>query len=173
MKKLKCPCCETEETIEEQFGNVQYMFIKCASCGLIIGGYTKKRKTDKKEKKTMTNRRHNMPQQRQTAPMQMQFSKEAIESAEPMHCMNEIPINEKPGEFMQCGGEIFVEAARLRYINPIMSPTGQQTVATVNIGKLCIACGKIFQPDAWLKNKQETEKATKGTILDKDGKADG
>jgi len=107
----------------------------------------------------------------QPMPQQMQFSREAIESAEEMRCMNEIPVPNKEGEFMQCGGEIFVEATRLRYINPIMSPTGQQTIATVNIGKLCIACGKIFQPDAWLKNKTETEKATKGTILDKEGRA--
>lgn len=104
-------------------------------------------------------------------PQQMQFSREAIESAEEMRCLNEIPIPKKEGEFMQCGGEIFVEATRLRYINPIMSPTGQQTVATVNIGKLCVACGKIFSPDQWLKQKQEMEKAVKGTILDKDGKA--
>jgi hypothetical protein len=87
---------------------------------------------------------------------QMQFSKEAIESAKPMTCLNEIPIPDKSGEFMRCGGEIFVEAAKLRYINPIMSPTGKQTVATLNIGKLCVACGKIFKPNEWLKqNKKE------------------
>ena len=114
-------------------------------------------------------KRQKLPQQPQQP--QMQFSREALNSAEPMVCMNEIPINKKPGEFMQCGGEIFVEATRLRYINPIMSPTGQQTVATVNIGKMCVACGRLFNPDQWLKQKQEIEKATKGTILGKDGKA--
>lgn len=112
-----------------------------------------------------------MPQLKGMQPQQMQFSREAIESAEPMVCMNEIPVPDKNGEFMQCGGEIFVEATRLRYINPIMSPTGQQTVATVNIGKMCVACGRLFNPDQWLKQKQEIEKATKGTILGKDGKA--
>lgn len=175
MKVKPCPSCEITETIEEDINNGHYTFIKCALCGLIIGGYIKKRKTDKKGEMIMPKpppgmpNLKGMPQQQQ--PQQMQFSREAIESAEPMVCMNEIPMDKKPGEFMQCGGEIFVEATRLRYINPIMSPTGQQTIATVNIGKLCIACGKIFQPDAWLKQKQEIEKATKGTILDKNGKA--
>jgi len=92
---------------------------------------------------------------------QMQISKEAIDSAKPMTCMQEIPVLEKEGEFMQCGGEIFVDAAKLRYINPIMSPTGKQTVATLNIGKLCIACGKIFQPDEWLKQNNEMLKDKK------------
>lgn len=89
---------------------------------------------------------------------QLQFSKEAINSAIPMTCMHEIPIEGKEGEFMQCGGEVFVEAAKLRYISPIMSPAGKQTVATLNIGKLCVACGKIFQPDEWL--KQQNKKVT-------------
>lgn len=97
----------------------------------------------------------------------MQFSPEALKSAKEMRCMNEIPINEKPGEFMQCGGELFVEATRLRYISKIMSPMGKETVATVNIGKLCIACGKIFSPDEWLKNEAEMEKGLEGTVLDK------
>ena len=68
-----------------------------------------------------------------------------------------------------CGGEIFVEATRLRYISPIMSPTGQQTIATVNIGKLCVACGKIFSPDEWLKTHSKDEE-TKSKLVDKDGK---
>ena len=110
-----------------------------------------------------------MPQNRP----QMTFSKEAIQSAEEMKCINEIPIEGKGGEFRVCNGEIFVEATRLKYISKIMSPTGQQTVATLNIGKLCVACGKIFNPDQWMKLQLEMEKATKGTILDKNGKADG
>ena len=99
-------------------------------------------------------------------PMQMKFTKEAIESAIDMRCSNESKFDDSD-EIKICGGEIFVEAARLKYINPIMSPTGQQTVATVNIGKLCITCGKIFSPDQWLKKHNEEEKATKGTILEK------
>ncbi|HUT81481.1 MAG TPA: hypothetical protein VMZ29_09800 [Candidatus Bathyarchaeia archaeon] len=110
------------------------------------------------------------------------ISPEAIKSSVDMLCMNEIQaIGEdgqpKPGEFMQCGGEIFVEAHRLKYISPIMSPTGQKTVATLMVGKLCIICGKIFIPEEWQKQHDELEKketeqsiATKGTILDKDGK---
>ena len=113
-----------------------------------------------------------MPQMSGIQP-QMQFSPEAIKSAKEMKCINEIPLQGKPGEFMACGGEIFVEATRLRYISKIMSPVGKETIATVNIGKLCIACGKIFNPDEWMKLQLEMEKATKGTILDKDGKADG
>ena len=100
---------------------------------------------------------------------QMQFSKDALESAIEMKCINEIPLDKKPGEFMQCGGEIFVEAARLRYISKIMSHTGQQTIATLAIGKLCVACGKIFNPDEWLKQNAENEK-TKSKLVDKDGK---
>ena len=99
----------------------------------------------------------------------MALSKDAIASAIEMKCMNEIPVDAKPGEFMQCGGEIFVEASRLRYISKIMSPTGQQTIATVPIGKLCIACGRIFNPDEWLKTHNEDEK-TKSKLVDKDGK---
>ena len=101
------------------------------------------------------------------APPIMQFSKEALNSALEMKCLNEIPLNDKPGEFVQCGGEIFVEAARLKYISPIMSPTGQQTIATVNIGKLCVACGKVFSPDEWLKQHNAHEKALKDTALEK------
>lgn len=43
----KCPACETTKTVEESINNNSYTFIRCALCGLIIGGYTKKRKTDK------------------------------------------------------------------------------------------------------------------------------
>ena len=110
------------------------------------------------------------------------ISPEAVKSAIDMRCMNEIQaIGEdgqpKPGEFMQCGGEIFVEANRLKFISPIMSPTGQKTVATLIVGKLCIVCGRIFNPEEWEKQHNELEKkktekpiATKGKILDKDGK---
>ena len=101
----------------------------------------------------------NRPGGNNTPPPMMQFSKEALKSAIDMKCMNEIPIPEKDGEFMQCGGEIFVEALRQKYISPIMSPTGQQTVAAINIGKLCVACGRVFNPDEWLKLHQAQEKA--------------
>jgi len=104
---------------------------------------------------------------------QVQLSKDAMDSAVEMKCINEIPVFEngdaKPGEFMQCGGEVFVDAHRLKYISAIMSPTGQKTVADVNIGKLCIVCGKIFNPDKWMKQHDEMDIK----ILDKDGKADG
>lgn len=106
------------------------------------------------------------------APPQMNFSKEALNSALEMKCMNVIKFDDSD-EVRNCNGEIFVEATRLKYISPIMSPTGQQTIATINIGKLCVACGKIFNPDEWLKRHLEKEKATKGTILDKDGKPPG
>jgi hypothetical protein len=102
-------------------------------------------------------------------PGQLNFSKEAINSAVEMKCLNEIKFNDS-NKTQICNGVLFVEAARLKYISPIMSPTGQQTVATINIGKLCITCGKVFQPDEWLKKHHEEKEATKGTILDKDGK---
>jgi hypothetical protein len=105
---------------------------------------------------------------------QIQVSKDAIDSAVEMRCINEIPIDAKPGEFMQCGGEVFVEAHRLKYISAIMSPTGQKTVATINIGKLCIICGKIFNPDKWMKQHDEMEAATMDIkTLKEDKKADG
>ncbi len=120
----------------------------------------------------MSNKRRGMPKNMPQGmgmggTPQMQFSPDALKSAKEMTCMNEIPINEKPGEFMQCGGEIFVEATRLRYISKIMSPVGKETVATINIGKLCVACGKIFSPDEWLKHESDMEKALAGTALDK------
>ena len=43
----ECPACETTETVEEDALDNNYTFVKCASCGLIINGYIKKRKTDK------------------------------------------------------------------------------------------------------------------------------
>ena len=99
-------------------------------------------------------------------PMQMNFTQEAINSAIDMTCQNELKFNDKD-ETQICNGEIFIEAARLKYINPIMSPTGQQTVATVNIGKMCVKCGAVFSPDQWLKKHNEEQKATKGTVLEK------
>ena len=120
----------------------------------------------------MSNGKRQHPPQIPAQP-QMQFSPEAIKSAKEMTCINEIPLEGKKGQFIQCGGQIFVEASRLKYISKIMSPMGKETIATVAIGKLCIACGKIFNPDEWMKLELEREKATKGTILDKDGKADG
>jgi len=48
---FKCPCCETTRTIEEIVLEGTYTFVKCAFCGLIIGGYTKKSKTNKKGEK--------------------------------------------------------------------------------------------------------------------------
>ena len=43
----KCPACDSTKTIEESINNNKYILIRCASCKLIIGGYTKKRKTDR------------------------------------------------------------------------------------------------------------------------------
>jgi hypothetical protein len=100
------------------------------------------------------------------------FSKEAINSAIEMKCLNKIKYDDTD-KTKTCDGVVFVEAARLKYISPIMSPTGQQTIATINVGKLCITCGAIFNPDQWLKKHSEEENAVKGTILDKNGKATG
>lgn len=81
-----------------------------------------------------------------------------VKDAEDMKCMNMIPkINERgvpiEGEFFRCNGEIFVDAYRLKYVSPIMSPIGQQTVGNLMIGKICVACGKVFSPDEWLKER--------------------
>lgn len=98
-----------------------------------------------------------------------------IKQGEDMLCMNEIPNPEKPGEFFTCGGPVFVDAYRLKYVSPIMSPTGQQTVGNVMIGKMCAACGKIFNPDEWLKNRNKNveegvQDKRDGAILGTDGK---
>jgi len=108
---------------------------------------------------------------------QMQLSQEAIQSAEDMHCQGQMPLV-VDGEIVQgktipCDGKIFVEAHRLKYISKILSPAGKETVANILIGKMCTTCGKIFSPDEWMKQKSLRNKAVKGTILDKGGKADG
>ena len=108
---------------------------------------------------------------------QMQLSQEAIKSAEDMYCMGRMPLVVE-GEIIQnqtvpCDGKIFVEAHRLKYISRILSPAGKETVANILIGKMCTTCGKIFSPDEWMKEKTKMAKAVKGTILDKEGKADG
>lgn len=108
---------------------------------------------------------------------QLQLSQEAIQSAEDMFCQGRMPLVVE-GEIIQnqtvpCEGKIFVEAHRLKYISRILSPAGKETVANILIGKMCTTCGKIFSPDEWMKEKTTKEKAIKGTILDKEGKADG
>jgi hypothetical protein len=84
---------------------------------------------------------------------------ETIKKGEDMKCIGQIPVIEdgkiKEGEFKICNCNIFIEAANLKYISPIISPTGQQTIATLLIGKMCVQCGKIFNPDEWLKNREE------------------
>jgi len=111
------------------------------------------------------------------AIQQMQLSPEAIQSAEDMYCQGQMPLIENgkivPNKTVSCNGQIFVEAHRLKYISRILSPAGKETVANILIGKMCTTCGKIFSPDEWMKQKSLKEKAVKGTILDKEGKANG
>lgn len=111
------------------------------------------------------------------AIQQMHLSQEAIQSAEDMQCQGQVPLivdgEIVPDKTIPCNGNIFVEAHRLKYISRILSPAGKETVANILIGKMCTTCGKIFSPDEWMKQKTLKEKAVKGTILDKGGKADG
>jgi hypothetical protein len=99
---------------------------------------------------------------------------EIIKKGEDMLCQNEIPDPEKPGEFFTCGGPVFVDAYRLKYVSPIMTPTGQQTVGNVMIGKICVACGKVFSPDEWLAKRQKNvdegvQDKRDGGLLDEKG----
>jgi hypothetical protein len=99
---------------------------------------------------------------------------DVLKKAEDMLCMNEIPKldkDKKPiaGEFTQCNGEIFVDAYRLKYVSPILSPVGRNTVGNLMVGKLCIVCGKIFNPDEWMKQREAHTKAVKETVLEKGG----
>lgn len=48
-----------------------------------------------------------------------------------------------------CGNEFFIDVSKLKYINPIQSPTGKDTVAAVVVGKVCNKCGELFNPDRW------------------------
>lgn len=107
-------------------------------------------------------------------PKQMQLTPELIKKGENMNCMNEIPkLDErgKPieGEVIRCNSPIFVDAYNLKYISPILSPAGINTVGNIMIGKLCVACGKLFSPDEWMKEKDAHDKAVKDTVLDKKG----
>lgn len=107
-----------------------------------------------------------------TGPQMVQIDPNIVKKGEDMKCLNQIPkLDEKTGrpiegEFFQCNGEIFVDAYRLKYVSPIVSPTGQQTVGNIMIGKLCVACGKIFSPDEWLKARND-----KATANEKGGDA--
>ena len=80
--------------------------------------------------------------------------------------MNEI-VHPETKELTQCGNPIFVDAYRLKYVSPIISPTGQQTIGNLLIGKMCVACLRVFNPDEWLKAKQERDKILEGTVLEK------
>ena len=89
----------------------------------------------------------------------MQISPEAIKSAEDIRCINQIPliIGGKVVEkkTTRCNGHIFVDAYSLKYISPILSPVGGETIGNLLIGKMCTNCGKVFNPDKWMKTKKE------------------
>lgn len=108
----------------------------------------------------------------QQKPQQMHITKKMVENAEDINCINQIPKTDSfgkivDGEFILCNGEVFVDAYKLKYVSPIMSPVGKPTIGNLMIGKLCIVCGKLFNPDEWLKQKSAHEKAVEGTTLDK------
>jgi hypothetical protein len=92
---------------------------------------------------------------------------ELAKKGEDMKCMNQIPmIDQKTGKVIEgktitCNGIYFVEATSLKYISPIISPTGQNTVVNLVVGKMCVRCGHIFNPDEWLKNREEKSKGKK------------
>jgi len=110
-----------------------------------------------------------------TQPGQIVITKEIIEQAEDITCINQLPKLDTrgkiiDGEFILCNGQVFTDAFRLKYVSPILSPTGKQTIGNLFIGKICLVCGKIFNPDEWVKQRDEHVKATKNTILDKENK---
>lgn len=81
-----------------------------------------------------------------------QIPKEIVEKAEEMTCCAIIkdPVT---GKEVECKGNIFVDASLLKYVSAFISPTGIPTLVNVNIGKVCFNCGKSFNADEWLKNK--------------------
>jgi hypothetical protein len=48
-----------------------------------------------------------------------------------------------------CQHELFLDVTKLKYISPLQSPTGKDTVAAVIVGKICQNCGELFNPDKW------------------------
>ena len=99
-------------------------------------------------------------------------------NGEDMKCTGQVPLFESgvivPDQFIACEGEIFVDAYRQKYVSPILSTTGQQTIAALMIGKICVACGKVFSPDEWLakrnKNVEEgIQDKRDGGLLDGNG----
>jgi len=85
-----------------------------------------------------------------------------VKDGKDMLCINQLPaLDERgqpiPDQFITCNGEIFVDAYRLKYISPILSPTGTNTVGNLMVGKICIVCGKLFNPQEWVEmnNKQK------------------
>lgn len=95
----------------------------------------------------------------QQMPQQPILDPKLLNDAEDMKCINQIPMLDEnrqpiPDKFITCNGEIFVDAMKLKYINPILSPIGKQTVGAMMIGKICIVCGKIFNPDEWMKQRE-------------------
>ena len=112
----------------------------------------------------------------QGAP-QMVLDPKILKDAIDMKCIKLLPkMDEKTGrplesgEVFECAGEIFVDAYRLKYVSPIMSPVGKQTVGNIMIGKLCVACGKLFSPDEWMKDKDAKEKAAEEVNKTKESK---
>lgn len=106
----------------------------------------------------------------QGGPAMTPIDPKIIKNGEDMMCMNEIPHPETK-EMVICGSPIFVDAYRLKYVSPIMSPTGQQTIGNMMIGKLCVACGKVFNPDEWLAARNKD--ADDGVKDKRDGKIVG
>lgn len=94
---------------------------------------------------------------------------------EKMLCMGKIPLFDKEtgkpidGKFQRCNGEFFVNAHKLMYLSPIVSPAGTQTITNLIMGKMCAKCGRLFNPDEWVAERIKEKETVKGTVLDKKG----
>jgi hypothetical protein len=89
---------------------------------------------------------------------QPQIPLDVIQKGEDMLCTNKLPVLDengkpKPGKFETCNNSVYVEGRRMKYVSPIISPTGTHTIGTVIIGNMCAKCGKIFNPDEWLRKR--------------------
>jgi hypothetical protein len=82
-----------------------------------------------------------------------QMQKQPAQGQQPMQ-MNIDLKNCEDIKCTSCQSEFFVDITKLKYISPLQSPTGKDTIAAVVIGKVCNKCGEIFNPEIWKRQRQ-------------------
>jgi hypothetical protein len=79
------------------------------------------------------NKKHMIKKQMGQSQMNLNID---INSCEDIKCTN-------------CQHLFFIDVSKLKYISPLQSPTGKDTVAAIIVGKVCQNCGELFNPDQW------------------------